>query len=187
MTRCRHSRFTRNISRDVLATSATPEARTTNADAVDIQWRLPRTPRSAGRARALLRERLPVWEIKGEPAETAELPLSELVANAVRHAGTPRGREIAVRFARYDGLLRVEVAGADGRLPQPRAAEADDEGGRGLRLVAMLAERWGCCPRRHGIGKAVWAEVRIEKGVSAEVGIGEGVRAVAEAPLPAES
>ncbi|GHH83174.1 ATP-binding protein [Streptomyces sulfonofaciens] len=138
----------------------------TGADAVDIRWQLPRTPRSAGRARALLRSQLAAWGIAGEPAETAELLLSELVTNAVRHAGTPRGREIAVRLARYEGRLRVEVADADDRRPLPRTADLDDTGGRGLRLVHLLAERWGCCPRRYGIGKAVWAEVGTGEPVS---------------------
>lgn len=131
----------------------------TSVDITEVQWQLPRTPRSAARARALLRTQLSTWGIHGDPAAVAELLLSELVGNAVRHAGTPRGRQIGVRFARYGATLRVEVADADDRLPVPRTAGADDEGGRGLAVVAALAERWGHCPRRHGIGKAVWAEV----------------------------
>ncbi|WP_255949699.1 ATP-binding protein [Streptomyces odontomachi] len=131
----------------------------TTVDPAEVQWQLPRTPRSATRARALLRTQLSTWGIHGDPAATAELLLSELVGNAVRHAGTPRGRQIGVRFARYDGTLRVEVADADDRLPAPRVAACDDEGGRGLAVVDALAERWGHCPRPHGIGKTVWAEV----------------------------
>ncbi|WP_309484488.1 ATP-binding protein [Streptomyces himalayensis] len=92
-------------------------------------------------------------------AETAELLLSELVANSVQHAFVPVGREIGVRVARYDGRLRVEVADANNGRPAPREAQADEECGRGLALVVALAEKWGCCPRRHGIGKAVWAEL----------------------------
>ncbi|MFE3761075.1 ATP-binding protein [Streptomyces sp. NPDC059104] len=103
-------------------------------------WFVPRSPRAPGRARALL--------------------LSELVTNAVRYAGAPQGRDIGVRVARYGGVLRVEVADAGDPVElAPRAAGACDEGGRGLAIVAALSVRWGLCPRRHGIGKAVWAEI----------------------------
>ncbi|MFE2287623.1 ATP-binding protein [Streptomyces sp. NPDC059443] len=131
----------------------------------EVFWLLPRSPRAPGRARALLREQFAVWAVALGPTHTAELLLSELVTNAVRHARAPQGRDIGVRLARYDGLLRVEVADA-GELVElaPQSATAWDESGRGLAIVAALAVRWGQCPRRHGIGKAVWAEVRSASG-----------------------
>ncbi|MFG2996673.1 ATP-binding protein [Streptomyces sp. NPDC048340] len=129
----------------------------------EIFWIVPRGPRAPGRARALLRGQLAEWKTDGEPAETAELLLSELVTNAVRHARAPHGRDIGVRLARYDGLLRVEVADAGPAVElAPEAATECDERGRGLAIVEALAVRWGQCPRRHGIGKAVWAECALE-------------------------
>lgn len=128
---------------------------------LEVRWQLPSSPRSAARARALLREQLAAWTVEGEVAHIAELLLSELTTNAIRHARTPAGREIGVRVAAYDGMLRVEVADANNQRPEPRSALSEDEGGRGLTLVAALAERWGCCPRRHGIGKSVWAELKL--------------------------
>ncbi|TWV42690.1 ATP-binding protein [Streptomyces misionensis] len=122
-------------------------------------WRLPHSPRSARRARALLRRQLTEWKIDAQVADSAELLLSELMSNAVQHARRPFGRQIGVRVARYDGRLRVEVADANDARPRPKAADADDEHGRGLAIVAALAGRWGCCPRPRGIGKAVWAEL----------------------------
>lgn len=127
----------------------------------EVQWQLPHSPRSAGHARALLRTQLSAWEIVGGVADTAELLLSELVTNSIQHARTPAGRELGLRFAMYDGRLRVEVADANNRRPEPRHALPDDEGGRGLTLVRSLAERWGCCPRLNGIGKATWAELAL--------------------------
>jgi anti-sigma regulatory factor (Ser/Thr protein kinase) len=127
----------------------------------EIQWQLSHSPRSAGRARALLRSQLSEWGIVGNVAETAELLLSELVTNSIQHARTPAGREIGVRFAYYDRRLRVEVADANSRQPEPRHASPHDEGGRGLTLVQSLADCWGCCPRVHGIGKATWAELAV--------------------------
>ncbi|MEU7558008.1 ATP-binding protein [Streptomyces eurythermus] len=125
----------------------------------EVQWRLPHGPRSAGRARALLRAQLTEWKIDGEVADNAELLLAELMSNAIRHARSPAGREIGVRIARYDGRLRVEVADANHARPMPKTAATDDEQGRGLAIISALSVRWGCCPRRHGIGKAVWSEL----------------------------
>jgi anti-sigma regulatory factor (Ser/Thr protein kinase) len=134
---------------------------TPNSPATEATWQLPHTPRSAPRARELLRNQLTDWKIDGEVAETAELLLSELITNSMRHASTPHGREIGLRFATYDGRLRVEVADANNGRPTPRQASPEDGGGRGLTLVQALAERWGCCPRRHGIGKATWVELAL--------------------------
>ncbi|MBT2477388.1 ATP-binding protein [Streptomyces sp. ISL-94] len=130
----------------------------------EIYWLLPRSLRAPGRARTLVREQLAFWEVDDAQAATAELLLSELVTNAVRHARAPQGRDIGVRLARYDGVLRVEVADAGPAVKLTPQVVADwDERGRGLAIVAALAERWGCCPRRHGIGKAVWAEVPVRR------------------------
>ncbi|MEU7408363.1 ATP-binding protein [Streptomyces sp. NPDC042638] len=124
-------------------------------------WRLPHSPRSAGRARALVRAQLAEWKVATEIAETAELLLPELMSNAIQHARRPSGREIGVRVARYDGRLRVEVADANCALPQARTATTEDEHGRGLAIVIALAVSWGCCPRRYGIGEATWAELEL--------------------------
>lgn len=88
-------------------------------DMREAQWQLPHNPRSAKHARALLRLQLTDWKITGEVTDTAELLLSELVTNSVRHARTPPGREIGLRFATYDGRLRVEVADASDCRPKP--------------------------------------------------------------------
>ncbi|MGW0896361.1 ATP-binding protein [Streptomyces goshikiensis] len=127
----------------------------------EITWLLPRSPHAPAQARALLRAQFTEWDIGAEPTDSAELLLSELVTNAVRHARAPQGRGIGVRLARYDGVLRVEVADAGPPVKLTPQVVADwDEQGRGLAIVAALAERWGQCPRLSGIGKAVWAEVR---------------------------
>ncbi|MFJ9242332.1 ATP-binding protein [Streptomyces sp. NPDC101776] len=148
---------------EVFMSAHTTTAHPSSPDMREAQWQLPRNPRSAGHARALLRWQLTDWKIAGEVADTAELLLSELVTNSIRHARTPPGREIGVRFATYDGRLRVEVADASNHRPQPREAAPEDEGGRGVSLVQALSERWGSCPRLHGIGKATWAELSLPR------------------------
>ncbi|GAA2238682.1 ATP-binding protein [Streptomyces nogalater] len=86
-------------------------------------------------------------------------PARELMSNAIRHIRRPAGRETGVRIAQYNGRLRVEVADASHARPVPKTAATDDEHGRGLAIISALSVRWGCCPRRHGIGKAVWVEL----------------------------
>jgi anti-sigma regulatory factor (Ser/Thr protein kinase) len=123
--------------------------------AAEANIRLPRHAASVGRARATLRQQLTAWGVTGEVSETAELLLSELATNAVRHARVSPGREIGVRFELTDGQLRVEVADASDERPEQREAGPDDKGGRGLLLVDTLADDWGVCPRL-GVGKLVW-------------------------------
>ncbi|MFD7818084.1 ATP-binding protein [Streptomyces sp. NPDC059785] len=122
----------------------------------DTVWHLPRHARSAGRARTLLREQTAAWKLGDEATETAVLLLSELVTNAYRHGRVSPGREIRVRCTLDDDRLRVLVTDANGTLPAPRTASPDDESGRGLALVAALADDWGATPRAEGIGKTVW-------------------------------
>ncbi|QIQ03724.1 ATP-binding protein [Streptomyces liangshanensis] len=123
-----------------------------------LTFRFPRHPRSVPRARDALRA---CAGLTGDTAAVAALLLSELVTNALRH-GSPPGRQIAVTLHRAEGLLRLEVEDAGDRLPRPRTAEPDldDECGRGLALVAALADDWGVAPRR-GPGKCVWVSLKV--------------------------
>lgn len=131
---------------------------------LDIEWRLPRHPRSVGRARVLLLQQAYSWQIPDEVTETAVLLLSELMTNAVRHARVPPGREVAARCVVRHGTLRVEVSDANDDLPRLREASPGDESGRGLALVAALADAWDATPRACGIGKTVWFELRLPVG-----------------------
>ncbi|MFJ4336193.1 ATP-binding protein [Streptomyces sp. NPDC088935] len=90
-----------------------------------------------------------------EVSDAAELALTELVANVVRHVPGRRGR---VCFLLRPGAVRVEVADACPELPVPGAADALGEGGRGLVIVAAVADRWGVTPYPDGRGKTVWFE-----------------------------
>jgi anti-sigma regulatory factor (Ser/Thr protein kinase) len=113
------------------------------------------------RARTLLREQASSWKLPDEVTETAVLLLSELMTNAYRHAKVPRGREMWARAVLAENRLRVSVTDADDTLPAPREATPDDETGRGLALVAALADDWGAEPRAVGVGKTVWFVLRV--------------------------
>ncbi|MET8011411.1 ATP-binding protein [Streptomyces sp. NPDC005271] len=133
---------------------------------MDIEWHLPRHPRSVGRARTLLREQARSWKVPEELAETAVLLLSELMTNACQHARVPPGREVRARCVVRDEKLRVEVSDAGDVLPRLRQARPEDESGRGLALIAALADAWDAYPRPCGIGKTVWFELKVVTEVS---------------------
>ncbi|MFG3223425.1 ATP-binding protein [Kitasatospora sp. NPDC048194] len=128
---------------------------------------LPRHPRSPRAARQELRSfLLPL--LAGESLlHVGELLVSELVTNAVRHARTPRGRLIFVRFQLLpDHILRIEVHDAGNGKPTLRDATTCSETGRGLLLLHQLAQSWGCSPRAGGVGKFVWCHVSPEAGAA---------------------
>jgi len=97
----------------------------------------------------------------GHPDLTDDVALlaSELATNALLH-GSLRGRLFRAEFTLTATAFRIEVSDPRGeRLPSPREAGADDCYGRGLMVVAQLADRWGVEPRT--VGKTVFAEVAL--------------------------
>ncbi|OEU87182.1 ATPase [Streptomyces abyssalis] len=117
---------------------------------------LPRRRLSVPAARTFVRKALSEWAVR-ERFEDVTLCVSELATNAVVH-GVPPGRGFRVLvWLDHDGLCRVEVH--DSGPGWPQIPEVDDEleaGGRGLRLVAELADKWGV--ERRDPGKIVWVE-----------------------------
>lgn len=129
--------------------------------------RLSSTRRGARLARLLVAERLTAWEVSPSVAERAVWISAELAANAVLH-GHVQGRDfrVALTCEPVSGGLRIEVTDPRGeRLPalpsDPEVLPSDAESGRGLLLVAALADRWGVEPYPPS-GKTVWAEVEDE-------------------------
>ncbi|MFZ3557271.1 ATP-binding protein [Streptomyces sp. BH055] len=115
---------------------------------------------SARHLRRILRIHLGVWELE-ELADDAELALTELIANVVRHVP---GRGCTVRMMRADAGVRVEVADAHPVLPEPRDRRELDESGRGLAIVAALVTRWGVAPHdAPRTGKTIWFECHAKR------------------------
>ncbi|MFD5103130.1 ATP-binding protein [Streptomyces albidochromogenes] len=110
---------------------------------------------SARHLRRIVRAFLARWDMV-ELTDAAELALTELVANVVRHVP---GRHCTLLILRRPGGLRVEVAD---RCPRPasRTAGTGDDGlaetGRGLLLVEAVTDRWGTVSVPGG--KTVWFE-----------------------------
>uniref|UniRef100_A0AB33JTS6 SpoIIE family protein phosphatase n=1 Tax=Kitasatospora sp. CMC57 TaxID=3231513 RepID=A0AB33JTS6_9ACTN len=116
-------------------------------------WKLPSEPTSVSKARDLACSWLLVRGLD-ELVDTTELLVSELVTNALRHG---RG-DIRLRLLR-DRTVVCEVWDDGYAQPRQRRAQETDEGGRGLQLVSLLAERWGS--RRTPNGKIVWFELTL--------------------------
>lgn len=128
---------------------------------------LPGSPLAPGSARALLRASFDEWAECGllrpeqqRVAEDAMVVVSELVTNAVVHAGT----DVEVDWwleEQEETALVVEVTDHHpSRAPRDHPGETPyetPEFGRGLRLVASLAESWGVTYRTGA--KSVWARL----------------------------
>lgn len=144
----------------------------------------PAAPDAANRARRFVRETLTEWGKCGEfgldaVLDDALLLTSELVTNAVVHAGTAASVQCELRPG-SDGSpagIRVEVADRHPSkpLPPPGAAEtrvgADPQGapehGYGLCLTSYLADAWGVQYARNA--KQVWFELHLPGRESAAV------------------
>jgi hypothetical protein len=88
-------------------------------------------------------------------ADEAQLIVAELVANAVEHAGT----DLAVTVARGSAHLTLTVHDRSRRPPVAAKPSMRAVKGRGLMMVAVVADGWGTV--LHGDGKAVWANLRL--------------------------
>ena len=112
----------------------------------------PAERRSAGTARRFVARQLSEWG-REDLMDTAVLLVSELVTNAVLHAGGPVDLTLRLSGSR----LRVEVGDRDPRPPLRVRYSEHSSTGRGLLLVDRAVDRWGV--ERRPAGKTVWFEL----------------------------
>lgn len=143
--------MTRTIARDSRPGGAIPDAAAPGPFGTGT-WTLPWSPTACGLARTAIRDVLPQWDL-GDLVPVAELLVSELVCNALRHGAGP------LRLT-LERVPDVRCTVSDGSTQPPRLSDAgsEDEGGRGLALVDTLAARWGY-ERGLPLGKTVWFEL----------------------------
>jgi anti-sigma regulatory factor (Ser/Thr protein kinase) len=127
-------------------------------------------PEEARFARLFVRELLARWGL-ADLADDAELIVTELVVNAVRHglpaaptvasAGvTPQGRPLMrLCVLRRIGEVMLAVTDPSAEPPVPRTPDSSWECGRGLQIVGAVSYVWGWSPIE-GYGKAVWAVLK---------------------------
>lgn len=121
------------------------------------QRRFPRSARSVGAARSFALDVLAQWGIT-DRHDDVQLCVSELATNALQH-GVPAGREFCVGIEVDGALLRVHVRDSGDGRPEVQSPGSDECTGRGLRIVAELADDFGVT--EHVVGKTVWLELKI--------------------------
>ncbi|MFF9766025.1 amino acid permease [Streptomyces sp. NPDC014636] len=114
------------------------------------EWALLPDPAAVSTIRTAVSKQLGEWGL-GDLAFTTELIVSELVTNAIRYVGGP----VQVRLIR-DRRLICEVSDTGHTSPNLRHAANDDEGGRGLFIIAQMTRHWGT--RYTATGKTIWTE-----------------------------
>ena len=107
---------------------------------------------SARQARSFVDECLARWDA-GDAIDTVVLLVSELVTNAVLHAGS----EVDLSVRLLPDAVRVEVVDTSPVIPSPQEADEADTSGRGLAIMDAMAAAWGIDPLPDG--KRVWFEV----------------------------
>ena len=111
-------------------------------------------PQSVAAVRKFLRDCLPA--VDPDLVHTATLLVSEIAANVVEHART----DYEVRVRQSGQILRVDVADGSSVIPALRDLAVDADRGRGLQLLAGLADAWGV--EEAPTGKEVWFELILE-------------------------
>jgi PAS domain S-box-containing protein len=122
------------------------------------RWRLASEPAAAGRARHAVVRTCQAWGLTCGPS--AELVVSELVANAVLHGWG----HVLLRLDDTEDGLRIEVEDANPAPPVTTDGHRGRVGGFGMQIVERLAD-WGWRPA--GTGKVVWAKIRVGEDTDA--------------------
>ena len=118
-----------------------------------LSWTIEPGPAAVRHGRSTLSQVSAQWQLTPETLDGAQVVLSELITNALRHGVAP----LQVRLRTSATALYLEVSDASPYRPHRRTAATTDEDGRGLLLVDTYSQRWGVRPR--ATGKVVWAEL----------------------------
>ncbi|MDN5797572.1 MAG: ATP-binding protein [Intrasporangium sp.] len=120
--------------------------------------RVPWAASAAPRVRRTLVEDLTGRGVSEEVVTEAEIVVSELVANAVRHARPLADGSIRIHWTVRNDVVEVEVSdGGGATAPRPSPRTTWGPSGRGLRIVRSLAHEWGVVDDH--AGRTVWASL----------------------------
>ncbi|GAA2736314.1 hypothetical protein GCM10009867_20740 [Pedococcus aerophilus] len=140
--------------RPVRAVPARKNAATDSSRTVRVAWRAT----SVSQVRRTLVEDLASRDVEPAVVDEAEIVISELLSNAVRHARPLSDGNLRVHWKVKAGVVEVEVTDGGGdSTPRPAPRTIWAPSGRGLRIVRSLAHEWGVTEDRNGC--TVWASV----------------------------
>ena len=135
---------------DEVARSSEPESQRT--------VRIPSSAQAVPSIRRALVEDLQDLDVSAEVVDEAEIVVSELMGNAIRHARPLADGMVRVRWKVKSGVVEVEVSDGGGpSTPRPAPPALWSTSGRGLRIVRSLAHEWGVTEDKHG--RTVWASL----------------------------
>jgi anti-sigma regulatory factor (Ser/Thr protein kinase) len=123
-----------------------------------VQLELPSSRDSPRIAREAVVAACRRWGLSAEVAHAAELVTSELVTNAVIHAGTP----LVLAAEHEEPHLTVAVSDGESSFPSLRPPSHDREDGRGIAIIDRLGATWGV--QRTILGKTVWVSLVVAGG-----------------------
>jgi len=143
---CPEQSFAYHLARDTWLPSAVTQ------DTLD----LPRTAEAPRLARQSVQHRAGA-QLDHPEREIVEILMTELVTNAVVHAGRGAGEKVIIRFAVAPERVRVEVCDrGTGFSPDDLGKPRAEPGGYGLMMVDRGASRWGTSVEE---GTCVWFEL----------------------------
>jgi len=121
---------------------------------IRVPWRAP----SVSQVRRTLVADLEGRDVPSVVVDEAEIVVSELVSNAIRHARALSDGNLRVHWKVKSGVVEVEVTdGGSESSPRPAPRTIWAPSGRGLRIVRSLAHEWGVTEDRNGT--TVWASL----------------------------
>jgi serine/threonine-protein kinase RsbW len=128
--------------------------RSDGSKTIRVMWRAA----SVAAVRRSLVEDLEAREVSPAVIDEAEIVVSELVSNAIRHARPLGDGNLRVHWKVKGGVVEVEVTDGGGEsAPRPAPRTVWAPSGRGLRIVRSLAHEWGVTEDRDG--STVWASL----------------------------
>ena len=128
---------------------------------MQVSLDVPVEAEAAAIAREVVARALVEVPVPEERIEDLRLLTSEIVTNAVRHAGLAQEDTIGVAVDVSERRVRVEVADdGPGFDPSDLPESSERVGGWGLRLVRQLSDRWGVIRNEPNL---VWFEVSLSR------------------------
>jgi anti-sigma regulatory factor (Ser/Thr protein kinase) len=123
----------------------------------DFRLKIKAVPEAASQARMFVEVAFTRWALY-RLIEDAKLIVSELISNSV--VVTP-GDDVWVLLTQGRDAVWICVWDSSPVLPEVRACDPESEGGRGLRIVAAVADGNGAFRLGDPRGKITWARLKI--------------------------